>query len=47
MTKGTAEFLLAMLGNITLNVGADDFDEAVKDVLEARKELQAVVAGES
>ena len=44
MTKETAEFLLGVLGGITLNVGAPDFDQVVPKVLAARAELGAILA---
>lgn len=43
MTKGTAEFLLRLVGELTLNVGADDFDDALPRVLQAREELRAEI----
>lgn len=43
MTKETAEFLLGVLGGLTLNVGAPDFGEVVPKVLAARTELTAIL----
>lgn len=41
MTRETVEFLLGVLGGLTLNVGADDFDQAVAAIQQARAELLA------
>lgn len=43
MTKATAEFLLRLVGELTLSVGADDFDDALPRVLQAREELRAEI----
>lgn len=43
MTRETAEFLLGLLGGLTLNAGADDFDQAVAAIQKARAELLAEI----
>jgi hypothetical protein len=43
VSVSTAKIALAAMGNLTLTVGAPDFDQALADVLRARQELQAII----
>lgn len=43
MTKQTAKFLLDLLGRQSITIGAPEFDLAIEHVLNARRELQAIV----
>ncbi len=47
LTPTTAEFLLALVNNLTLSVGAEDFDQALDQVVRARGELRAVIDSQS
>jgi len=44
MTKESAEFLFILLGQVTLNAGAPDFDEVAERMLAARAELKAIIS---
>lgn len=43
MTPETAQFLLGVLNGLTLNVGADDFEQVARQVMQARAELLTIV----
>jgi hypothetical protein len=43
VSADTARFLLGLLNQQQLSIGAPDFDEALANVLRARTELQAVI----
>lgn len=46
LSVSSARFLLHLLSQQNLQVGAPDFDEAVASVLRARQELQAIIDSE-
>lgn len=43
VSRQTAQFLLTLLNQQKLEIGAPDFDEAVASVIRARSELRAIV----
>ena len=45
MTPDTATLLLDILNNLTLQVGAPDFDQVAPRIITARTELRAVLEG--
>lgn len=47
ISVSSAQFLLHLLNQQQLQIGAPDFDEAVARVMAARAELQAIVGDES
>lgn len=44
MSPGTLALFARLLDNVTLNVGAPDFEDAAVQVLTAKKELAAALA---
>lgn len=45
ITAGSARLLLGILGQTTLAVGADDFDDLAPAILTAKRELNEALAG--
>ena len=44
VTRETAQFLLGLLGQVTLSAGAPDFAESAAAIVKARAELEAVLS---